>query len=116
MCACYIMQFLDKAIYNYTALMGIKKDLHFGKGDFSNIASAYAIAHLVCQIPNTWFLQRFPASKWLSFCVLGWGITTLATAAVQNVRGLLIVRIFLAVSEATIGMSCLEIMPYPADR
>jgi hypothetical protein len=32
--------------------MGIKKDLNFKGNDFSNIASAYAIAHLLMQGPN----------------------------------------------------------------
>lgn len=89
----------------YTALMGIKKDLHFAPADFSNIASAYAVAHLLMQIPNTYFLQRFPASKWLCLCIMAWGVVTLATAAVKDAPGMMTARIFLAITEATIGRS-----------
>jgi hypothetical protein len=32
--------------------MGLPKDLHFKNGDFSNVASAYAFAHLAMQAPN----------------------------------------------------------------
>jgi hypothetical protein len=32
-----------------------------------------------------------------------WGIVTIATAAVKDVKGLLVARIFLAIFEATIG-------------
>jgi hypothetical protein len=32
--------------------MGLKEDLKFKGNDFSNVASAYAIAHLLMQIPN----------------------------------------------------------------
>jgi hypothetical protein len=37
--------------------MGIKKDLNFKGNDFSNIASAYAIAHLLMQGPNGRYSQ-----------------------------------------------------------
>lgn len=83
--------------------MGIKKDLHFGPADFSNIATASAITHLACQFPNTYFLQRFPAGKWLSGSVVAWGTVTALTAAVTDVRGFYVVRVFLAIFEATIG-------------
>jgi hypothetical protein len=32
--------------------MGLPKDLNFKHGDFSNVASAYAFAHLAMQLPN----------------------------------------------------------------
>ncbi|KAF2405187.1 MFS general substrate transporter [Trichodelitschia bisporula] len=109
MCLCFIMQFLDKAIYNYTALMGLPKDLHFKHGDFSNVASGYAFAHLAMQLPNTYLLQRLPASKWLCSCMIGWGLVTLCTASVQNFAGIFVARIFLAITEATIGPSLMLI-------
>jgi MFS transporter, ACS family, allantoate permease len=96
----------------YTALMGIKKDLHFNHGDFSNVATAYAVTHLLCQFPNTYFLQRFPAAKWLSGCVVAWGVVTMATAGVQDVKGFYVARIFLAVFEATIGEYLLRLNLY----
>jgi hypothetical protein len=34
------------------AVMGLKKDLKFKENEFSHVASAYAIAHLVMQGPN----------------------------------------------------------------
>lgn len=84
--------------------MGIKKDLHFRPADFSNIATASAITHVIFQFPNTYFLQRFPAGKWLSGSVVAWGTVTALTAAVHDVRGFYVVRVFLAVFEATISM------------
>jgi hypothetical protein len=32
--------------------MGLKEDLEFKGNDFSNVASGYAVAHLIMQIPN----------------------------------------------------------------
>lgn len=72
MALCFIMQFLDKAVYNvshfvcsgsliinvkyqYTAVMGLKEDLHFQGNDFSHVATAYAVGHLVMQFPNGMF-------------------------------------------------------------
>lgn len=95
--------------------MGIKKELHFRSGDFSTVATAYAITHLVCQLPNTYFLQCFPAAKWLSGCVVAWGVVTAATAAVQDVKGFYVVRVFLALFEATIGEIHFEVSLIYAD-
>ncbi|KAF2673864.1 MFS general substrate transporter [Microthyrium microscopicum] len=109
MAACFIMQFLDKAVYNYTAVMGIKKDLKLKGNEFSHIASAYAVAHLLMQVPNAFLIQKFPASKWLSTCVFGWGIVTICTAFVNDFAGMLTTRVFLAICEATIAPSLMLI-------
>ncbi|EQB57009.1 major facilitator superfamily transporter [Colletotrichum gloeosporioides Cg-14] len=39
MFGCYTMQFLDKVILNYAAVMGLNKDLKLVGNDFSNIAT-----------------------------------------------------------------------------
>jgi expansin (peptidoglycan-binding protein) len=41
-----------QATDKFTAVMGLKKDLNFKGNEFSHVASAYAIAHLVMQGPN----------------------------------------------------------------
>jgi MFS family permease len=89
--------------------MGLKQDLNFKGNDFSNVASASAIAHLVMQLPNAYIVQRLPVSKWLSGCVLAWGFITICTAFVTNCAGMMTARVFLSLAEATITPSLMLI-------
>ncbi|PFH55092.1 hypothetical protein XA68_10757 [Ophiocordyceps unilateralis] len=109
MFCCYTMQFLDKVILNYAAVMGISKDLDLRNNDFSNVATFLFVGLLCFEVPNTYFLQKVPAAKWLGLNVTLWGIATACGAAAHNYQTLLVSRIFLGIFEATIGPSLMLI-------
>ncbi|KAF2624363.1 major facilitator superfamily transporter [Macroventuria anomochaeta] len=109
MFGCYTMQFLDKVILNYAAVMGIQKDLRLVGNDFSNIATFLFVGLLCFEAPNIYFLQMVPAAKWLGVNVVLWGVATASGAAATSYRTLLVSRIFLGIFEATIGPSLLLI-------
>ncbi|KAK4215616.1 major facilitator superfamily domain-containing protein [Rhypophila decipiens] len=106
---CYTMQFLDKVIINYAAVMGIGKDLNLGPNDISHLATALFAALLFFEVPNVYALQKFPAAKWLGANVILWGVATACGAAATSFSTLLPSRIFLGIFEATIGPSLLLI-------
>ncbi|KAI9681266.1 MAG: hypothetical protein M1817_002548 [Caeruleum heppii] len=106
---CYTMQFLDKVLLNYAAVMGINKDLNLVGNNFTNASTAFFIAFLVAELPNAFILQRVPAGKWLGANVVLWGIATACTAAARNYGGLLAARIFLGIFEASIAPSLMLI-------
>jgi MFS family permease len=56
-----------------------------------------------------YFLQRWPAAKWLGFNVTAWGIATASGAAATGYTSLLVSRVFLGIFEATIGPSLILI-------
>ncbi|KAG5659578.1 hypothetical protein KAF25_002137 [Fusarium avenaceum] len=109
MFCCYTMQFLDKVILNYSAVMGLNQDLKLQGNDFSNIATFLFVGLLCFEIPNIYFLQMIPAGKWLGANVIAWGIATASGAAAHNYRTLLVSRVFLGIFEATIGPSLMLI-------
>ncbi|KAI8312957.1 hypothetical protein K4K61_009346 [Colletotrichum sp. SAR11_59] len=100
MFGCYTMQFLDKVILNYAAVMGLNKDLKLVGNDFSNIATFLFVVY---------FLQMVPAAKWLGINVILWGTATACGAAAHNYTSLLVSRVFLGIFEATIGPSLMLI-------
>ena len=65
MFACYTLQFLDKVLLNYGAVMGLSKDLRLVGNDFSNASTFFFIAYLIAEIPNGLILNKVPAGKWL---------------------------------------------------
>ncbi|KAI9882089.1 MAG: hypothetical protein M1823_006165 [Watsoniomyces obsoletus] len=103
MFACYTMQFIDKVLLNYAAVMGIGRDLKLRGNNFTNAATAFFIAYLIAEIPNGIILQKVPVAKWLGANVVLWGIATACTAAANNYTGLLVARIFLGIFEAAIA-------------
>ncbi|KAK1998007.1 major facilitator superfamily transporter [Colletotrichum falcatum] len=106
---CYTMQFLDKVILNYAAVMGLPKDLKLVGNEFSNIATFLFVGLLCFEVPNIYFLQMVPAAKWLGLNVILWGTATACGAAAHNYQTMLVTRVFLGIFEATIGPSLMLI-------
>ncbi|KAL9080602.1 MAG: hypothetical protein Q9157_000657 [Trypethelium eluteriae] len=96
MFCCYFIQFLDKVSLNYSAVMGLNKDLNLTGNDFTNVGTAFFVAYVIAEIPN---------AKWLGANVLLWGITVACTAATKDYSTLLAARIFLGIFEASIAPS-----------
>ncbi|KAL0633011.1 hypothetical protein Q9L58_008073 [Maublancomyces gigas] len=109
MFACYTMQFLDKVLINYAAVMGLPKDLKLVGNQFTWAATAFSIAYLIAEIPTGYILQKVPVGRYLAVNVILWGIATGCTAAAKDFNGLLIARIFLGIFEAAIA-PCLTII------
>ncbi|KAM6511694.1 hypothetical protein FALCPG4_016692 [Fusarium falciforme] len=109
MFCCYTMQFLDKVILNYSAVMGMNKDLGLKGNEFSNVATFLFVGLLCFEVPNIYFLQVLPAAKWLGANVILWGVATACGAAAHNYTTLLVSRVFLGIFEATIGPSLMLI-------
>lgn len=57
---CYTLQFLDKVILNYAAVMGINKDLHLKGNDFSNIATFLFVGLLCLRYQTSTYFKSFP--------------------------------------------------------
>ncbi|TIA70300.1 hypothetical protein E3P92_03241 [Wallemia ichthyophaga] len=73
-------------------------DLHDGR--FGHIITAFYAAYIVFEIPSNLLLKRFGPSKHISRIVIGWGIVTVCSAAVQTYEGMIVNRIALAVAES----------------
>ena len=106
---CYTMQFIDKVLLNYAAVMGLNKDLKLKGNNFTNTATAFFIAYLIAEIPNAIVLQKIPVAKWLGANVVLWGIATACTAAAKDYHTLLASRIVLGIFEAAIAPSLMLI-------
>lgn len=103
MLVCYFLEFLDKVLINYANVMGLQKDLGMTGNEFSLMATAFFIGFTVAEIPQGYFLQRFPLSIVLGVNLLCWGILVGCMAAAQNYAQILAMRILLGCCEAVIS-------------
>ncbi|KAF4552348.1 MFS-type transporter-like protein 2 [Elsinoe fawcettii] len=106
---CYLCQFIDKIALNYGSVMGLNRDLGLKGNDFSNAATLTWAAILIAEVPNGFILNKFPATKWLAYNIVVWGIATACTAAAKDYPTLLVCRIFLGFCEASV-QPCLSII------
>jgi MFS family permease len=107
MVAIYFLQFLDKTLLNYSAVMGIKKNLK--NNEFSNLATIFNAAYIFGEPIVSYLLQRFPLSKILSFFIVCWGIVVAAHSACHTYAALMVVRTLLGIFESSSAVSLIAI-------
>jgi hypothetical protein len=117
MFACYFLQYSDKTLINYAAVMGLIEDTNLPDNGFSHLAIAFYCSFLVFEPIQAYCIQRFPVAKWLgangkSPCrtcfleladrckVICWGIVLTMNCVCHSFGPLLALRILLGVFES----------------
>ncbi|TIC51055.1 MFS general substrate transporter [Wallemia mellicola] len=73
-------------------------DLHGNR--YGNVITAFYCAFIVAEIPSNLIMKKMRPSLHISRIVVGYGIVTCCSAAVQSFEGLLISRFFLGIAQA----------------
>ncbi len=67
MATAYLFQFLDKAALSYTAVLGIREDLHLTGSQYSWSSAIYYFGYLIATYPVAGvLLVRYPVGKLIS--------------------------------------------------
>lgn len=82
------------------AVLGILQDTKMSLSQFSWLGALFYLGYFVWQLPNTYFLQKFPIGKYLGVLLILWGVITIATAFGKNFAQLAVLRVLLGVFEA----------------
>ncbi|KTA95427.1 Thiamine pathway transporter THI73 [Nakaseomyces glabratus] len=107
LCVTYLLMFLDKALLNYAAAMGIKKNL---KGDeFSNLSTIFSAAYIFMEPIVTLLIQYFPLSKIMGTFICTWGAVLACHSACKTYASLMIVRTLLGMFESASAVGCIAI-------
>lgn len=101
-----ILSATDKVIISNAAIYGMKKDAHLVGNQYSWVGSIFYFGYLVAEYPPAFLIQRLPVAKFLSVCVLGWGIIMLCTAATHNFAGLAVTRFIMGMLESIVFPVC----------
>lgn len=103
----YGLQYLDKTLLNYAAVMGIKD--HLRGNEFSNTGTIFYASYLVAEPIAGLMIQKLPVGRLLGSIVTFWGIITSCHAAAKSYPGLIIVRTLLGIFEAPVAGCLLAI-------
>lgn len=107
LCCTYLLMFLDKALLNYAASMGIKDHL---KGDeFSNLGTIFSAAYIFMEPFVTYLIQKFPISKVMAAFIVCWGAVLTCHAACKTYASLMVVRTLLGMFESASAVGCIAV-------
>jgi MFS family permease len=99
--AIYFLQYLDKTLLNYAAVMGIKEFLP--GNEYNNLGTIFYVGYLVAEPLTAYLMQRLPIGKYLGINVTCWGVLVACHAACHSYAALMVVRVLLGVVEACVA-------------
>ncbi|OTB00748.1 hypothetical protein M426DRAFT_323993 [Hypoxylon sp. CI-4A] len=99
----YALNFMDKTILSSAAVFGLREDNHLEGSNYSWVSSIFYFGYLLWAYPTTLLIARLPIAKYLAINTFIWGAVVALTAACSNYGGLITVRFFLGIAEATIS-------------
>ncbi|KNG52085.1 allantoin permease [Stemphylium lycopersici] len=109
MWCCYCLQYLDKTLVNYAAVMGLYDDANITTDQFSNLALFFYVSYLIVEFPHGYGMQRLPTAKYLGAAVILWGLVTALTCVCKNYGALAATRVLLGCFEAAVAPSLILI-------
>ncbi|WVF65609.1 hypothetical protein IAT40_000339 [Kwoniella sp. CBS 6097] len=95
-----MMGAVDKNALSTAAVLGLRTDLHLKGQEYSWAGSLIFFGSIVSLFPALFAMQRFPAGKVVSGCVIIWGVVSLCIAACKSFAGLAVCRLVLGLVEA----------------
>ena len=103
----YLNNFIDRAALGQARLGTLEADLNMDGTDFNLAISILFVGYLTMQLPSNLLITRIRPSLYLGITMMVWGAVCASTAAVQNLAGLIAVRIMLGVTEVCFKTSVL---------
>ncbi|KEF60304.1 uncharacterized protein A1O9_05155 [Exophiala aquamarina CBS 119918] len=98
---CYMLQLLDKTSLSGASILGIIQDLKLVGSQYSWSSSIFYFGFLVFSYPTSVLMVKYPIGKYVSSTVIVWAGVIMLHAACYNWGGLMAVRAFLGVAEAS---------------
>lgn len=107
----FALSLLDRANISAAYISGMNKDLAMAEGARYSIALlVFFPAYVIFQLPSNLVIRRIGARIWLSFLILGFGITVLGMGFVKSWIPLAVLRALLGAFEAGLLPGCIYLV------
>jgi MFS family permease len=106
----YMIQFLDKLSLNYANAYSLTPDLGLQGQRYSWVAAIFNFGYLFWALPANYLIQRLPVSKYTGSMILLWSVLLCCHVAAKNYSGMLALRFFLGMFEASISPAIMNIV------
>jgi predicted MFS family arabinose efflux permease len=106
----YTIQFLDKLSLNYANAYTLTPDLGLQGQRYSWVAAIFNFGYLFWALPANYLIQRLPVAKYTGTMILLWSLILCCHVAAKNYAGMLALRFFLGMFEASISPAIMNIV------
>ena len=96
---CYVVAYIDRVNIGFAATE-LQRDLHLSPSQYGFGAGLFFLAYCLFEIPSNLILERVGARRWIARILIGWGIVSMGTALVTDVRSFMAARVLLGIAEA----------------
>ncbi|KIA75766.1 MFS pantothenate transporter [Aspergillus ustus] len=100
-CMTYFFNYLDRSNLTNAYVSGMEEDLGFKGNQFNVINTVFTVGYILGQVPSNLAVTYLPPRVFFPVMVLLWGGLTMVTAAVHNPQGIMAIRFFLGIAEAS---------------
>ncbi|KAF5859213.1 hypothetical protein ETB97_003172 [Aspergillus alliaceus] len=100
-CVTYFFNYLDRSNLSNAYVSGMKEELAFHGNQLNVINTIFTVGYIIGQVPSNLALTYFRPRIFFPAMVLFWGALTMVTAAVHNPQGIMAIRFFLGLAEAS---------------
>ncbi|CAI7593544.1 unnamed protein product [Penicillium crustosum] len=101
----YLLQYLDKQAMGYSAILGLRTDMHLVGQDYSWASSLFYFGYMVASGIVALLIIRLPVGRFMSAAMGVWAAILMLTVLCKNANGLWAARFFLGFVESTIAPS-----------
>ncbi|KAH8591756.1 major facilitator superfamily domain-containing protein [Bisporella sp. PMI_857] len=102
----YFLSYLDRSNMGNARNIGLAKDIGLSAPKYQLASASFYIGTTVFGTIGGLMLKVVKPSIWLGVCAIGWGAVSCLQAVCTNPRGLIAVRFFLGVFEASFAPGC----------
>ncbi|EYE92872.1 putative MFS pantothenate transporter [Aspergillus ruber CBS 135680] len=100
-CVTYFFNYLDRSNLTNAYVSGMQEELAFHGNQLNVINTVFTVGYIIGQIPSNLAVTYVRPRYFFPAMVLFWGGLTMITAAVHNPQGIMAIRFFLGVAEAS---------------
>ncbi|KAI1051562.1 hypothetical protein LB506_003801 [Fusarium annulatum] len=102
----YLLSYIDRSNMGNARNIGLEADIGLSSVQYQIASASFYIGTVIFGTIGALMLKVFKPSTWLGICAVGWGAVSTLQAACVNPGGLIAVRFFLGVFEASFAPGC----------
>jgi ACS family tartrate transporter-like MFS transporter len=96
---CYVVAYIDRVNIGFVAT-DLQRDLGLSSTEYGLGAGLFFLGYCLFEIPSNLVLERVGARLWIARIMIGWGLVSMGTMFITDVRSFMAARILLGVAEA----------------
>ena len=96
---CYVVAYIDRVNIGFAA-NELQRDLGLSSTQYGFGAGLFFLSYCLFEIPSNLILERVGARRWLARIMIGWGLVSMGTMFITDVRSFMAARVLLGIAEA----------------